>query len=49
MERHITKQETQMVKKHLKNVQRAGVNGNASKSTNGANLSTPISWQQILN
>lgn len=49
MKRQITKEETQMVLKHLTNVQPTGMNGNANKSTSGAILSTPISWQQILN
>lgn len=47
IKRQITKEETHMVRKHLKNVPPTGVNGNANKSTNGAILSTPVSWQQI--
>lgn len=44
--KQITREETQRVRKHLKNVQPTGVNGNANKSTNGAIFSAPISWQQ---
>lgn len=42
MKRQITKEETQMVKKHLKNVQPAGDHDPANKGNSGPNLSALI-------
>lgn len=42
MKRQIAKEETQMVKKHLKNVQPAGDHNHANKGNSGADLSALI-------